>query len=61
MADEYLCIDYHKEKYIELFHGPVELLSTKTNSIIVLVLCDSSLVESSYCAFRELRVNYEKS
>jgi len=57
-ADEYL---YGKEEdqsrviyYIEFFQCPVDFLGAEPHSILILILCDCSFVETSNGALGEL-------
>lgn len=43
--------------YVELLEGPIDFLGAKSHSILVLILSNSSLVETSNCAFGELGRN----
>jgi hypothetical protein len=45
----------HEGVYIELFEGPVDLLGTESDGILVLVISDSSLVEAGDSTLGELR------
>jgi hypothetical protein len=45
----------HEGAYIELFEGPVDLLGTESDGILVLVISDSSLVEAGDGTLGELR------
>ena len=45
--------------YIKFLEGPVDFLGTESNSILILVLSDSSLVKTSNGALGELGRNYK--